>query len=434
MEFHDILHGHIQFTDINVTPLLSELIESPEVHRLRNMRQMNFDVPLIQELGRSRRLPHSIGVASITLRLCHLAHLSSHETKVLIAAAMLHDAAIPPYGHLVESEFKRKAPNFSHEERLSDLILGKTLLRTRYTDVVPGKPPRMFEIFAKYGIKPEEVLNIVRPEDGNPTPISADIDIDNIDNVHRMAAMLGWDGVKENMSRLLHGTKLISGQGLVFAKECVEPIKTWLDYRQRIYTMIIAHPECIPYNALQADMVRTAVEQEIIEPDDWWLSEPVFEEKLRRHSKTKVMAQQLISGCDYSLVDYIWFKNFSSSKKLHNAQIVEYMLNNVSLRGPDYGYFVWNEKSLISRKIVIPGDEWEGSEVGKNSTSCMIALVKKTAGKHKFTKKYHTEWRTNIIYQFRSLFDVSEFEFDFPEDYSGNFLGGKNSELEIGYF
>ncbi len=70
MEFHDILHGHIQFADEDeLTKLLFDLINSPEINRLRNMRQMNFDVPLIQELGRSRRLPHSVGVAHLAYRL-----------------------------------------------------------------------------------------------------------------------------------------------------------------------------------------------------------------------------------------------------------------------------------------------------------------------------------------------------------------------------
>ena len=110
MEFHDILHGHIRFSDSGIVPLLADLIDSPEIHRLRNMRQMNFDVPLIQELGRSRRLPHSIGVVHVATQLAHKCHLDSKQTAILVAAAMLHDAAIPPYGHLVESEFKNKAP------------------------------------------------------------------------------------------------------------------------------------------------------------------------------------------------------------------------------------------------------------------------------------------------------------------------------------
>lgn len=124
MEFHDILHGHIKFPDNDeLTKLLHDLLNSAEINRLRNMRQMNFDVPLIQELGRSRRLPHSIGVANLAYQLSKKSFLSKQDSKILLAAAILHDAAIPPYGHLVESELKA-ASDFSHERRVEELVRG----------------------------------------------------------------------------------------------------------------------------------------------------------------------------------------------------------------------------------------------------------------------------------------------------------------------
>ncbi len=36
----------------------------------------------------------------------------------------MHDAAIPPYGHLVESELKATASGFSHEKRVEELVRG----------------------------------------------------------------------------------------------------------------------------------------------------------------------------------------------------------------------------------------------------------------------------------------------------------------------
>ncbi|MFC0711472.1 hypothetical protein [Azorhizophilus paspali] len=111
----------------------------------------------------------------------------------------------------------------------------------------------------------------------------------------------------------------------------------------------------------------------------------------------------------------------------------EYMAKAVPMFGEDYGYFVWNEKGLITRKIVVPGDGWTGTTIGENSTSCMVALVKKTPGKHKLKKGEHSEWRENVIGEFRNLFCVSEFQFDFPESYTEEFLV-ENSELGFGYY
>jgi hypothetical protein len=81
---------------------------------------MNFDVPLIQELGSAKRLPHSIGVCYLAQELGKRTLSSEDAVSILMVAALLHDAAIPPYGHLVEATLRKKHPNFNHEQILSN--------------------------------------------------------------------------------------------------------------------------------------------------------------------------------------------------------------------------------------------------------------------------------------------------------------------------
>ena len=434
MEFHDILHGRIEFVDKeSVTSLLTDLLNSPEINRLRNMRQMNFDVPLIQELGRSRRLPHSIGVAHTSYLLSKRSRLDERDSLVLMAAAMLHDAAIPPYGHLVESEFKSLVDDFSHEKRVDGLIRGTISTQNKFQPIVPGKPLQLASILRKYNIEMESVIGLICPSSETDTPISADVDLDNIDNIHRMAAMLGWNGARENFESLVQSLSLNRLGPMSFSEDSVGSLRRWLEFRQQIYTMIIAHPECVPYNALQADLVREAILEKIITPEDWWLSEPQFEERLRSNEKgPQGLAWQLISGCEYSLIDYVWIKGFRSSRKKHNASLVQEFTQHVPMSG-DHGYFVWNEKRLISRRIrVLLGTKYDSS-IGVDSTSCMIALVKKTPGRAKWTKASSSKWRRDVLTEFTRIFETHEFELDFPETYTGNFLGQKNSEIQIDY-
>lgn len=434
MEFHDILHGRIEFADKEkVTSLLADLLSSPEINRLRNMRQMNFDVPLIQELGRSRRLPHSIGVAHTSYVLSKRSRLKESDSLVLMAAAMLHDAAIPPYGHLVESEFKSLVEDFSHEKRVEGLIRGTISAQNKFQQIVPGKPLQLSSILRKYDIELESVIGLICPSSEKGSPISADVDLDNIDNVHRMAAMLGWEGAKENFESLVQDVSLNGLGPMSFSDQAIGSLSKWLDYRQRIYTMIIAHPECIPYNALQVDLVREAVLKKLITPEEWWLSEPEFEARLRSNEKgPQGLAWQLITGCEYSLIDYVWIKNFKSPRKKNNAEIVWELTRSVPLLA-DQGYFVWNEKRLISRRIRVLLGKRQDSNIGVDSTSCMIALVKKTPGKAKWTKATSANWRRDVLMEFTRIFETHEFELDFPETYTGNFLGQKNSEIQIDY-
>ena len=430
MEFHDILHGLIRFSDKNLTSLLADLIDSPEIHRLRNMRQMNFDVPLIQELGRSRRLPHSIGVTYMAVELAHKSGLDVKRTKELLAASILHDAAIPPYGHLVESELKRLDPNFNHEETLSRMIRGVLNEDNEYLEIVFNKQLKLASILRNHNVDQDAVINLVCPKNNGRSALSADIDIDNIDNVHRMAAMLGWDNAKENIKKIISGMKLGSKNDLLFSSDTIEPLRNWLHFRQRIYTLIIAHPECIPYNALQNDLVRLAVKNGLITPQDWYKTEPEFEEQLRSNECTSKLAKQLISGCEYQLIDYVWLKNFKSNKKRKNAEIAEFLSKNIDSPIKNASYFIWNEKGLISRKIEIHTYDNKKVFLGEDSTSCMIALIKTTSGRVKPTKPRLNTWRNDIIASFCGFLEVDVFDVDFPENYTGNFYA-ETDELKL---
>jgi hypothetical protein len=248
-----------------------------------------------------------------------------------------------------------------------------------------------------------------------------------------MAAMLGWADARENVQCIVQGVSLRALGPMIYPKDLIPRLEKWQDYRQRIYTMIIGHPECIPHNALQVDLVRIAVAEEIISPNDWWLSEPEFEDALRRHEKTKALATQLISGCDYQLIDYVWFKNFRTTVKLNNAKIANRLGEGIDLPS-DHGYFVWNEKGLISRHVRVLDEQSHGRDLGEDSTSCMIALVKKSSGRPRWTKADSHKWRKDVSMEFARIFAANDFEVDFPETYTGEFLGRRNSELRIGYY
>lgn len=423
MEFHDILHGLISVEDPETKKLISDLLDTTEVQRLRNMRQMNFDVPLIQELGRSRRLPHSIGVTNIAIKLCSKSSVDNTYRKELIAASLLHDAAIPPYGHLVESELNQAShTGFQHAKMITRLIDGTLTNQDSYVQLVPGRNPEVANILQKHKINGRNVSQLISPDSGQHSPIAADIDIDNIDNVHRMATMLGWHDAIKNINDLLFCTSISEDKKLTFSKNATPLIENWLNYRQRIYTLIIAHPECIPSNAFQSDLIESAVEHGLITNSDWYITEPVFEEKLRNNNKTKDLASQLISGCTYQLLDYVWLKNLRDSKKLSRREIKNALAPISKEINPEFSLFIWYEKKLISREVSWILENGEIQKSGIDSHSCMIALVKKTRGGN--IPKLHLQiWRESVLREFQKLSNVDSIQIARPSDYNGNFWG-----------
>lgn len=429
MIFHDVLHGIIEIKEECYKELIGDLLDCTEIQRLRNMRQMNFDVSLIQELGRSRRLPHSIGVTHIAIKLAQNGQLSISRTKELIAAAMLHDAAIPPYGHLVETELNQHSQNgFKHAQVIRDLITGNLKNKNRFSEILRGRTPEIHDILSKHKISHNAVFELISPEKKSKSPVASDIDIDNLDNVHRMAVMLGWREAYDNLNEIIEKSSISENGSLVIPRECSINIKNWLSYRQRIYTLIIAHPECIPQNALQSDLVRQAVTDQIITEENWYITEPEFEEKLRASESTKEMAWQLITGCQYHLIDYLWAKDITPKNKLNNNTIYDLMLNTARFYGKDYSIFIWYEKGLISREVCWIDENNRKFCEGKSTHSCMVALVKKTIG-GKFKEDQKKKWRQAVWVEISKLVDDDKFTVEYPSDYTGDYYNkGKTIE------
>lgn len=432
MEFHDVLHGVIKIKNASHAELISDLLSCTEIQRLRNMRQMNFDVPLIQELGRSRRLPHSIGVTYIAITIAENSNLSDSKIKELIAASMLHDAAIPPYGHLVETQLNQQSKEgFDHAQFINMLINGNfTDDQNRFSSILHNRIPEVRGILDKHKIATEAVYELISPAPGQASPLAADIDIDNLDNVHRMAIMLGWEDVKENLSNIMEHARITDNGRLTLAKCCVDNISKWLDFRQRIYTLIIAHPECVAHNALQSDLVKLSVESNIISKNNWYITEPEFEERLRHHPDTQDLAWQLIIGCEYHLIDYIWAKNIETTNKLTNNSILESLnnstkefLNSLDRKFPkgEYSLFIWYEKRLISRSLNWYTADNTKNDIGSDSHSCLIALVKTTPG-GSLKKSETDQWRASSWKELMELVGNDKFSVEYPSDYIGDYF------------
>jgi HD superfamily phosphohydrolase len=424
MEFHDVLHGLIKIVDDDISPLVQDLLKCTEIQRLRNMRQMNFDSPIIQELGRSRRLPHSIGVAFVALKMAQDSKLSLKKTKELVAASLLHDAAIPPYGHLVEAELnQRTEEGFKHAQIINNLINGTLGNKNKYLEILPGRTSEVLDVFSRHNIEADSVIKLISPLKNQQSPIAADIDIDNLDNVHRMAIMLGWDGVRENLKNIIAHSRITETGQLQFSDKCHPYLQKWLEYRQAIYTLIIAHPDCIPQNALQSDLVELAVDSEVITKENWFLTEPIFEEKLRENGETKELAWQLINGSTYNLVNYIWLKDLEITPKLKNRHIKKHLMSIAKKLGDNYSLFIWYEKGLIGREINWVDFEGRKHTTGKTTHSCMIALIKTTDG-GSLNQKEITEWQISTKRSFIELIGNENFIIEYPKDYTGNYNNG----------
>jgi HD superfamily phosphohydrolase len=132
MIVYDPLYGNF-----SVPSYLPQLILTPEVRRLSQIRLLNTLSPSMATLGELRRYSHTLGV----LHLCQINRSSDYteeERKALAASVLLHDIGTPPFGHLLEYHF-RETKGWSHEQIIKPLLWGYHAPENRAHQIFAGR-------------------------------------------------------------------------------------------------------------------------------------------------------------------------------------------------------------------------------------------------------------------------------------------------------
>lgn len=436
MLFNDILYGAINFKGTPYADLIFELLQCPEVQRLRHMRLMNFDVPFIQDLASTKRFPHSVGTCYLAYQAAESSALPIKQKKKLVIAALIHDIGILPYGHLLESVMKTKNPDFSHEKLVYSILTGSYHPTNIYHQILGSESLRLAS-FLKYNhIKPQEIYQLICPNKNESSAISADVDLDNIDNVHRMAIMLGYDQAKSNLHEIIQKIEITKDLNIAFSKNAIENIEEWLRMRQSIYTMIIAHPECVPYNAFLSKLLHIAVENKVVDESNWFITDTQFESKLLENEFTKELASWLFIRPHYELVDYMWLvSNQPPSIKLKK---IEDMILEQELPLPKEKsfYFFWSEGRLISREVNVKLKENINTKIGFDSYSILVSLITRSANRSKEFKVSDSGkmlWRKELLTFIKQQLPNWDFTFKLPKDYKEDLFNSKftNEQLRL---
>jgi len=238
----DPLYGEISFSDP-----IAELLCTPAVQRLRDVRLSNIDSTSMPGIANISRYEHIIGTAYLASRAGFYGRLSQGDALALQAAALLHDTAITAFGHLVEEALQYVSALFNHEMKLS------MLLQKSDAGEVGGIEMQLYLGHAS-GIRgwaddtfstesDERLLSIVEAHAGRGrfgSCIAGDIDLDNLDNLTRIAFHMGLDVDRALPLRIAAGMiDSTEAEGVTFSDECAKSIKTWLDLRKTVYQRLM---------------------------------------------------------------------------------------------------------------------------------------------------------------------------------------------------
>jgi len=278
MYIYDCLYGKIEFPQKIIRCLLT-----PEMQRLREVRLGNINSLCLTGSANINRYEHSIGTA-------YLAMVNERENKrrfqnqdkaPFIYAALFHDLANGPFGHAYEYIVEKQG--FVPEKSIGDVILGKTSgshkKGTRLEPFYLGEPNEIGTVLSK-----EEIIAIDEIVSGRNvfcSKILSDvIDIDNIDNVYRMAFHMGIP-IKKEIPEELAKSIICKDNRIFFRESAVPYLYDWYETRKKVYNLLLFNPQDFAAKCMLAEVMDAVLEKEP-ERIKWFFTDSDLIDALRK--------------------------------------------------------------------------------------------------------------------------------------------------------
>ena len=177
----DPIHDYIELDELALS-----LIETPQVQRLRRIRQLGFS-NLVYPGANHTRFEHSLGVYHLAKHL--VKQVDEKQRNELLAAALLHDIGHGPFSHATEEVILRYTRK-SHED-IEELL----------------RKGEISDILKEYSLSPSAIARHIRGETNPGQIIHSEIDVDRMDYLVRDAHYTGVAFGLIDHVRLIHELK-----------------------------------------------------------------------------------------------------------------------------------------------------------------------------------------------------------------------------------
>jgi len=230
--FRDPLYGYIT-VDYKI---ISDLIDSKEVQRLRRIRQLS-GVSMVFQTAEHSRFTHSLGayqMANLVIQNVEgMEEISEYKKVLFLCAALLHDIGHGPYSHAFEHVMEA-----SHEEMTIKLILSENTEVNKILSINPNLAC--------------DIASVINHDNRFPlieALVSSQLDVDRMDYLSRDAYFTGAAYGHIDYYRILRSMKIIDKKVCVRSSG-VHSIESYLMSRYHMYFQVYYHPvgrsyECI---------------------------------------------------------------------------------------------------------------------------------------------------------------------------------------------
>jgi hypothetical protein len=313
LQIYDALYGDIVFE-----AKTADLVWRPLVQRLRQIRLSNIDSLDMPGIANISRFEHSLGVAYLASQVGFRLALSDRDRVALEAAALIHDTAITPFGHLAEEASRYINLESDHEIKWWQLSAREDYEEVGGFDrqVYLGHTSGLREWADKtFGGSGPEVLKIMVDAiqgHGKLGPcINGTIDLDNLDNVVRMALHMGLRPDPELPVRIAKAMSDVSDTGeIVFRHDALPDIGQWIDMRERVYGRLMPSRMDFCGKLMLTFATVCALREGFLSQADWHLSDSEFIDRLltTENAEASETVKRWLLGDLWDLPDLMWMR------------------------------------------------------------------------------------------------------------------------------
>ena len=302
---YDPLYGVIYLPDF-----IWDIIPSPELQRLREVRLCNINSFCLIGGANINRYEHAIGT-------CYLAHeclkswpplnpMDEKERKLFLLAALLHDVPSAAFGHSVE--YVESKIGFKHEAFKYAISGEEEAAAAAYLYKSATLEPIFFgmyrELLSKISSEDlNEIDKIIKGEGRFGPLINSTMDLDNIDNVFRLGYHIGTVNSGEVPLKLAMSLYTKNNK-LIVRKEAIPLIEEWHGVRKKLYSLLLLNLEEFSAKCMLTEAMELAKIKKI-HPFNWYDVDYELLEKLFKIPSVRIPIKERLFSLDIKFEDVL---------------------------------------------------------------------------------------------------------------------------------
>jgi HD superfamily phosphohydrolase len=380
---YDPLYGVIYLPDF-----IWDIIPSPELQRLREVRLCNINSLCLTGGANINRYEHAIGTCYLARECLNswppLNPISEKETKNFLLAALLHDVVSAAFGHSIE--YIESKDGFDHEKAFEYAVIGEK--GTSYSYRSATLEPIFFgmyrELLSKITVEDLRTIGEITSGKGRFGPlINSTIDLDNIDNVFRLAYHIGLVKSGEIPLKLARALYIENGK-LKVKKDVIPLVEEWHKVRKILYLFLLLNPEefsgkCMLTEAIELAKIKSS------KPLTWYhVDYDVLEKLSKISSKSSIIISRLMKGDLYGCIGifstsktdkYEIFSNAGRRRHLENelSKMIRAKLGSL-FKSAMIALHPIIDINKTERRVTITTDENNLIQIGNSSHQLLIGV------------------------------------------------------------